>query len=94
MCRVVLSCRQINDFDTTVGEKSSQSGHNPFLVDGDDIDAVRRGWRLLLAFGREGHGPGEFWLPAGIHIDAKDRIWVADSYNRRVQVFQYLRGDD
>ncbi|MHC4423001.1 MAG: hypothetical protein ACYS1E_20790 [Planctomycetota bacterium] len=29
-------------------------------------------------------------MPAGIHIDPSDRIWIADSYNRRVQVFQYL----
>ena len=46
--------------------------------------------RLLLVFGREGRGPGEFWLPTGIFIDGHDRIWVADSYNRRVQVFDYL----
>jgi DNA-binding beta-propeller fold protein YncE len=43
-----------------------------------------------MAFGREGHGPGEFWLPAGLFIDPRGRIWVADSYNRRVQVFDYL----
>ena len=49
--------------------------------------------RLLLSFGREGHGPGEFWLPTGIHIDRNNRIWIADSYNRRVQVFEYL-GDE
>jgi DNA-binding beta-propeller fold protein YncE len=41
-----------------------------------------------------GRGPGEFWLPAGIHIDAKGRVWIADSYNQRVQVFQYLRRTD
>jgi DNA-binding beta-propeller fold protein YncE len=45
--------------------------------------------RFLLAFGRPGSGAGEFWLPAGLFI-AQDRIYVADSYNRRVQVFQFL----
>jgi hypothetical protein len=44
---------------------------------------------LLLAFGEEGQGAGQFWLPTGIWIDDDDRIWVADSYNRRVQVFEY-----
>jgi len=44
----------------------------------------------LMSFGDEGHGPGQFWLPAGIFVDGRDRIWVADSYNRRVQVFDYL----
>ena len=46
--------------------------------------------RLLMTFGGEGSGPGQFWLPTGIAISGDDRIWVADSYNRRVQVFQYL----
>ena len=43
--------------------------------------------------GEEGSGPGEFWLPSGIFIDTQDRIWVCDSYNRRLQVFQYLKTD-
>jgi hypothetical protein len=47
--------------------------------------------RLLLNFGEEGHSAGQFWLPSGIHIDAQDRIWIADDYNRRVQLFQYVR---
>jgi DNA-binding beta-propeller fold protein YncE len=47
--------------------------------------------RLLLAFGGDGAAPGEFWLPGGLYI-AQDRIYVADSYNRRVQIFQFLGG--
>jgi hypothetical protein len=43
--------------------------------------------------GQGGDGPGEFSLPAGLTIDEQDRIWVADSFNRRVQVFQYLAED-
>jgi sugar lactone lactonase YvrE len=46
--------------------------------------------RLLMAFGGEGSGPGEFWLPVGVFADLEDRVWVADSFNRRVQVFRYL----
>jgi sugar lactone lactonase YvrE len=30
-----------------------------------------------------------FQLPAGLQIDNQDRIYVVDSYNRRVQVFHY-----
>lgn len=47
--------------------------------------------RLLLAFGGEGRGHGRFWLPAGLFI-LKGQIYVADSYNRRVQVFEFLGG--
>lgn len=47
--------------------------------------------QLLLSFGGDGGEPGEFWLPSGLYI-TKDRIYVADSYNRRVQIFQFLGG--
>lgn len=33
---------------------------------------------------------GGFLIPQGVSIDKNDRIYVADSFNRRVQVFQYL----
>lgn len=46
---------------------------------------------LLLAFGGDGGAPGELWLPSGLFL-MQDRIYVADSYNRRVQVFQFLGG--
>ncbi|MCC6271490.1 MAG: 6-bladed beta-propeller, partial [Microbacteriaceae bacterium] len=42
------------------------------------------------AVGGEGTGPGQFWLPIGLWIDSRDRVWVTDGYNRRIQVFQYL----
>ena len=49
--------------------------------------------QYLLGFGERGVGRGQFWLPGGLFIDPQDRIYVGDAYNRRVQVFQYLRGD-
>ena len=44
---------------------------------------------FLLAFGSKGSGAGEFMMPAGVTI-ADDQIYVADSFNRRVQVFQFV----
>ena len=38
--------------------------------------------------------PGQFRLPAGIWIDAKDRIQVVDSINQRVQSFRLLTDAD
>jgi hypothetical protein len=52
---------------------------------------IRRG-RFLLAFGERGLHPGQFWLPAGAFIDPGDRIYVADAYNQRIQIFEYLAG--
>jgi DNA-binding beta-propeller fold protein YncE len=46
--------------------------------------------RFLLDVGRAGPGPGEFWMPAGVAIGRNDEIYVADSYNGRVQVFRYV----
>jgi len=46
--------------------------------------------RLLYHFGNQGTDKGEFQLPSGVFIDHDDRIFVVDSYNRRVQVFQYF----
>jgi sugar lactone lactonase YvrE len=43
---------------------------------------------FLLGVGARGGDPGEFWLPTGIFID-RDVIYVADSYNSRVQVFRF-----
>ena len=47
--------------------------------------------QLLLFVGSVGSGPGEFFLPAGLFIDARNRVYVVDQGNARVQVFQYLR---
>jgi hypothetical protein len=46
---------------------------------------------VLLAVGMMGSAPGYLYLPGGIAIDEHDRIYVADQFNGRVQVFQYLR---
>lgn len=47
---------------------------------------------FLLAFANPGHGKGDLWLPAGVFV-AGDRIFVADSHNKRVQVFEYVWGE-
>jgi len=44
---------------------------------------------LLYYFGSRGTHAGEFQLPAGLFIDRDDKVFVVDSYNRRVQIFQY-----
>ncbi len=49
-----------------------------------------------LVFGRQGQGSGEFQDPRGVAVDAAGNIYVADTGNHRVQVFdasgRYLRG--
>jgi len=45
--------------------------------------------QLLYYFGERGSGAGQFQLPAGMFIDHDDRIFVVDSFNRRIQIFHY-----
>ena len=34
-----------------------------------------------------GNGPGEFNRPEGLCVDKQDRLYVADSCNHRIQIF-------
>jgi sugar lactone lactonase YvrE len=65
-----------------------------YLVDAlfDAVQMFDRAGRYLMVFGAGGSGPGHFSLPAGLTIDG-DRIYVADSFNRRVQIFRILGGE-
>lgn len=43
--------------------------------------------KLKLSFGKQGPEQGQFSFPSGIAVDASGRIFVADSNNSRVQIF-------
>jgi len=44
--------------------------------------------QLLLSFGSRGKGKGQFHLPRAISADADGKIYIADTFNRRVQVIE------
>ncbi len=46
----------------------------------------------VATWGSYGTGPSQFRYPEGIHIGADDRVYVADTSNRRVQVFDLNGG--
>ena len=79
------------DMNRPKGIAIDSEGHL-YVVEGlhDVVQIFDRDGRFLLHFGEPGHGDGEFWLATGIAI-ADDRIYVVDSSNRRVQVFEYLK---
>jgi sugar lactone lactonase YvrE len=62
-----------------------------YVVDGQwgVVQVFDEEGRLLYYFGQKGTGAGEFQLPTGLDIDHQDRIYVVDSFNRRVQIFHY-----
>jgi DNA-binding beta-propeller fold protein YncE len=52
------------------------------------VQAFSRDGKPLFRFGHNGDQPGEFERPSDICTDAKDHVYVVDSGNRRIQVFQ------
>jgi hypothetical protein len=66
---------------------------NVIVVEGlyDSLQFFNREGELLMSLGSAGSNPGEFWLPAGLAFDAEaELLFVADSYNHRVQVFHLI----
>jgi DNA-binding beta-propeller fold protein YncE len=43
--------------------------------------------KLLFSWGEPGAAPGHFRLPHSVRIDRKNRIWVVDRENNRIQIF-------
>ncbi len=47
---------------------------------------------FLLPIGGTGNDVGQFFLPSGVWNDDRGRIYVADMYNGRVMILQFLGG--
>lgn len=68
-----------------------------FVLDSEDcrINVFSKSGAFLHSLGRKGQGPGEFQMPSDMDI-LRDKIFVADGANRRVQVLDkkgnYLAG--
>jgi sugar lactone lactonase YvrE len=76
-------------FNLPTGVGLSSSG-DIFVSDGYGNARVHKfspDGRLLFSWGEPGQAPGQFRLPHNIWIDRKDRIWVCDRENSRVQIF-------
>ena len=63
-----------------------------YVVDAvfDNVQVFDLSGQLLLNWGEGGASPGNFGVPSGIAIGQDNQIYVADSYNQRVQVFKYV----
>lgn len=78
------------DFAQPKGVGIDPEGHI-YVADAlfDRIQVFDSAGRFLLAYGGQGRDLGEFWLPMGVFFDG-NKIFVADSYNQRVQVFEFV----
>ena len=59
----------------------------------DNVQIFDDQGRLLLNWGEAGSDPGQFWLPAGVFVTEGGLVFVADAFNRRVQIFRYLESE-
>ncbi len=53
----------------------------------DQVALYTRQGEYLMSIGRNGSAPGELAFPAGVAAAGDGRVVVADSFNRRLQVF-------
>jgi DNA-binding beta-propeller fold protein YncE len=53
----------------------------------DRVQKLTREGEFLLQWGGHGDRPGQFIQPRGLVMDERDRLWVADACNHRIQVF-------
>jgi len=60
-----------------------------FITDPDNhrVNGYALDGGLVVSFGSEGSGNGQFRTPVGIAIDRNGRIYVADAGNHRIQIF-------
>ncbi|MBL8490016.1 MAG: 6-bladed beta-propeller [Rhodocyclaceae bacterium] len=58
----------------------------------DHLLVFNRSGDFLMPIGGVGDRAGRFHLPAGVWTDARNRVFIADTLNARVPVFQYLGG--
>ena len=79
----------ITEFDKPKGVAITPAGE-VMVVEGrnDRVQVYSPEGKLKFYFGATGRGEGEFFLPTGIAVDRNSgNVYVADSYNRRVEIF-------
>ena len=76
-------------FNRPTGVALSSSG-DIFVSDGYGNARVHKfspDGQLILSWGEPGTGESEFMLPHNVWVDRKDRVWVPDRENSRIQIF-------
>ena len=69
-----------------------QKSHRLYVVDSawSNVQIFNSGGDVLLYFGARGSIPGMLFNPTAIAIDQRNRIYVADHLNHRVNVYQLV----
>lgn len=59
----------------------------------DHLLIFDRDGRFLLPIGGTGYATDNFYLPAGLWIDSRNRVYVADMFNGRIVTYHYLAAE-
>jgi DNA-binding beta-propeller fold protein YncE len=70
------------DYDVAVDRAG-----NVFVCESDGVTKYTSTGAELTHWGSAGSGPGQFAEPWGVDVDAEGNVYVADTFNSRVQVF-------
>ena len=78
-----------------VTDAVQDSRGNYYIAEYGDYDRIQKfspDGQFLMQWGSHGDGPGHFMRPNNLVVDEHDWIWVADSCNHRIQVFDTSSG--
>jgi DNA-binding beta-propeller fold protein YncE len=81
---------------TLVTDAVQDSQGNYYVAEYGEYDRIQKfspHREFLFQWGSHGEQPGQFIRPQNLAVDERDRIWVVDACNHRVQVFD-ATGDD
>jgi len=87
--RIASIERGAGPFNLPTGVGVSSNG-DIFVCDGYGNARVHKfspEGKLIMSWGEPGATPGQFRLPHNLWVDKKDRIWISDRENSRVQIF-------
>lgn len=84
---------QVGDLVRPKGVALDDEGH-VYVIESyyDSLLVFSPQGEFLMPISGTGTATGRFYLPAGVWIDAKNRVHVADMFNGRVVLFQFLGG--
>jgi DNA-binding beta-propeller fold protein YncE len=82
----VLPLELVSDGGTAAEHSFRYWSRRPAIGDPGAVTTSEAG-TLPRAIGGPGCGPGQFRAPAGITVDSRGQVWVADTGNHRVQAF-------
>jgi DNA-binding beta-propeller fold protein YncE len=78
----------VRGVERRMGLALDQQGRVYLAGPSDSVQVFDAKGQLLYSFGGRGDGNGEFRAPSGIWADTTNRVFIADSGNRRIQAFQ------